>query len=69
MDRVQPGMAEPAEQIAARFVLARAGRGAARAGAAGAARAAHAAHAVVGSVRVATYLPVFLSPLPPCPVK
>ncbi|MFP6792842.1 MAG: hypothetical protein VB996_06195 [Pseudomonadales bacterium] len=27
MDRVQPGMAEPAEQIAARFVLARAGRG------------------------------------------
>jgi hypothetical protein len=27
MERVQPGMAEPAEQIATRFVLARAGQG------------------------------------------
>jgi hypothetical protein len=27
MGRVQPGMAEPAEQIATRFVLARGGRG------------------------------------------
>jgi hypothetical protein len=27
MEKVQPGMAEPTEQIAMRFVLARAGRG------------------------------------------